>query len=222
MASPELIPDWITAVATVGAVVVAAAAIWPAARQVRLAAEQAQKTAARDAQDSEERTRPYVSVDLVPGVAGSSSVDAVIENYGKSTARDIRLSLADREFGALSEGDRVGPALGRLFAAGFDLPPGGRRRIFWHMPARPSANPPGALGAPQDAEVVVAYGWTPSDGRTRREYSERLRYNLDDVLSITPVPDTGPKAAGSGIDVEAKNVVHSLRAVAQHLGALRH
>lgn len=36
--------------------------------------------ALREAQDSEDRTRPYVGMDIVPGLAGSPTFDIVIEN----------------------------------------------------------------------------------------------------------------------------------------------
>lgn len=214
MNNSELLPDWITVIATVGAVVVAALAIWPAARQVRLAA-------SMDARDSEERTRPYVSVDLVPSVAGPPAIDAVIENCGKSTAGNVQVSLVGREFVALSEGDELGPALGRLFAEGFDLPPGARRRVYWHMPAQSNSVPPGALGAPESAEIVVTYTWEPNGERDPKKYSERLRYSTDDVSRLRPVPKSGSTASGSGIDAQVKNAVHALHAIAEHLGELR-
>jgi hypothetical protein len=215
----DLLPAWIDAVAAAVGVLVAIAALVFAYSQIRQTAKQMRLTAVREAQDSEERTRPYVGIDLVPGLGGSPSFDIVIENFGQTTARDIHVALAGAEFAAQSPEDEVGPALGRLFEVGFDLAPRARRRIFWRFPADEHSTPSGDMGAPVSGEVTARYSWNPGGDREQRTYEERLRYDLTEYPKLTPMAERGAKA--NGPDAEAKNLVHAVRAIATHVGELR-
>ena len=69
-------------------VVVTAAAASDAARTSADAARTANEQAKLD---SIEQTRPYVYVEVVPGLAGSRSWDVRIRNSGRSAARNLRL-----------------------------------------------------------------------------------------------------------------------------------
>jgi hypothetical protein len=219
----DLVPSWIGAVATAVGVAVALIAILLTYKQVRLTAQQMRETSLREAQNSEDQTRPYLGIDVVPGLAGPPSFDLVVANFGKTTAHDIRLALVGREFQAQSEADEIGPALGRLFAAGFDLAPGARRRVFWRMPDEEGSSPRGDMGAPVSAEIVVTYQWVPGGDREIRRYEERLRYDLTEYPKLTPLPCEGAKADGSESDptTSFKNTAHALRAIAQHVGEIR-
>ncbi len=215
------LPEWITAIATGIGVLVAVIAIAVTARQVRLTARQMRESAVREAQNSEDQTRPYVGADFVPGLAGAPSIDVVIANYGNSTARDLRLEVVGASFEPLSEGDELAPALGRFFSAGFDLAPTATRRAFWHHPANEDAEPSGAMGAPLMGEVRLTYSWQPGDGAEERHYEERLRYDLTDFLVVAPAPSEGPSTTGTGTETQLRNAVHALRAVATHIAELR-
>lgn len=217
----EIAPMWIEAVATVVGVIVAVIAIVLTLKQVRMTAQQMRQASEREAQDSEDQTRPYVGLDILPGLAGAPSFDMVMENFGKTTARGVRLQLVDEEFGSQSEGDEIGPALGRLFAAGFDLAPGARRRVFWRLPEQENASPSGAIGAPEAAEVVVEYGWEPGGDRELRLFKDRLRYDLSEYPKLTPSPTKGPRTIGTTTDAQLKNAVHVLGAIAEHVAEIR-
>lgn len=216
-------PSWVSAISGAVGVIVAIVAVVLTVRQLTLTGRQMRATARREAEDSEARTRPYVSLDVVPSVTGPPAFDLTISNQGKTTARDVRIALVGQEFGAQSEGDVIGPALGRLFAVGFDLAPGARRRIFWYHPEEPSATPAGPLGVPIAAEILATYGWTQGNGRLDRAYEERLSYDLTELPKLLPLPSSGMEAQGNASDIttHVRNVVHSLRSIAQHLGEAR-
>ncbi|WP_426624289.1 hypothetical protein ACPPVW_17250 [Leifsonia sp. McL0607] len=218
---PEIIPAWIEAVATAVGVLVAILAIVFAYAQIRQTATQMRLASAREAQDSEEQTRPYIGVDLVPGLGGPPSFDLVIENFGRATARDLKISLVDDSFQAQSAADEIGPALGRLFESGFDLAPGARRRIFWRLPSSEDASPPGDFGAPIAGEITTTYTWQAGDDRGKRAYEDRLRYDLTEYPKLTPAPAKGATTSGQNIEAQAKNAVHALRAIAEHVAEIR-
>lgn len=67
----DLVPTWIEPIATLVGVVVAIAAIVFTVVQLRLTAQQMRETATQEAKNSEARTRPYVGIEVVPGIAGS-------------------------------------------------------------------------------------------------------------------------------------------------------
>lgn len=219
-ADPVLVPTWIGAIAAVLAAAVAGFALIPAALQVRQNSKQIAAAAIREAQDSEDQTRPYVGMDVVPSIAGGRSFDLIIENFGRTTARDVRIGLANSGFGAQSQDDALGPALARVFAKPFDLSPGARRRLFWHMPDDPNAQPPGAKGAPPAETVVATYQWQPGSDRETRYYEEAYPYELTDWPTIIPRPFVGAEAPGRSDDPNKhlRNIGHGIRAVAHHAG----
>jgi hypothetical protein len=219
-ADPVLVPTWVGAIAAVLAAALAGFALIPAAIQVRQNSKQIAAAALREAQDSEDQTRPYVGMDVVPSIAGGGSFDLVIENFGRTTARNIRISLADSVFGAQYQDDSVGSALARVFAKPFDLSPGARRRLFWHLPDDPKARPRGAKGAPAADTVIATYQWQPGSDREAQQYEERYPYDLTDWPTIIPRPYTGADAQGSNDDPNKhlRNIAHGVRAVAHHAG----
>lgn len=214
---PDLLPSWISALATAAGVLVAAVAIGLTLLQVSQTAKQLRDNADREARDSEERTRPYVWVDVAPSLAGSPAVDVVVRNTGHTTARNVRLSVTDAPFTARFEGDAITPTMGRAFSEGFDLAPAAHRRYYWHFPANENAAPSGQMGAPASGEIVLQYQWRPDASEAVRDYEERYRYNLDDLLRLAPVPFSGSDAGAGGDPVE-RNMVHALRAIARNLG----
>jgi len=213
-------PAWFGAIATAVGVAVAIIAIYFTYRQVRLTAVQLRLSSEQAAQDSEDRTRPYITMNVVPGLTGHGAIDLVIENTGQTTARDIRITLVDAEFGPQSnDDDHVGPGLQEFFATPFDLSPRGRMRFLWHLPETTKSNKRGAMGAPQIGEVLASYYWDGA-GIQARKYTTRLRYNLVLWPRITPAPSTGSVNNGlSGKPVtHLKNIDHALRSIAHHTG----
>ena len=219
----ESLAPWIGANAPSLGVILAALAIIVTCVQVGLTSAQVRKTAKREADNSEAQTRPYIGMDVVPSLAGPPVFDLVIENFGKTTARQVLVTLEGSGFGAQSEGDEIGPALGRLFSVPFDLSPTARRRFFWRMPATENATPAGDLGTPLAGELKVSYAWEPDEGRPAHHYQERLRYDLSEYPKLTPIASTGARAAGSSSQDSAqmKNLAHILSAIATHIGELR-
>ena len=187
--------------------------------QIRLTTKQLRESAKAQAEDSEARTRPYVTMDIVPGLTGRSAFDAVIENKGASTARDIQISLVGAEFGAQSEHDEVGPGLARLFEQPFDLAPGGRRRVIWRLADRETSVPRGDMGAPIAGTVRAEYTWQPTH-RDTNLYFDELRYDLSLWPLLTPAPSTGAKAESSSKSekIQLRDIEHALRAIAHHTG----
>lgn len=217
-ASATELPEWISAVSTTAGVLLALVALILTFRQVRLTANQIRDTARQEAQNSEDRTRPYVSLDIVPSLAGKPAIDLVVSNPGRSTARDVRVEVAGHDFGPLTDQDKVGPALGRLFEHGFDLAPGTRRRFFWHFPASPSSTPSGEQGAPSKGSLRATYVWQAVNDRPERAFEEHFDYNVEDLMVLAPAPWTGPRASSDAADEGLQNMINSLRAVAQNIG----
>jgi len=185
--------------------------------QVRATAKELRENARREANDSEERTRPYLSVDVVPSLAGVPAVDVVLVNSGRTAARDVRLEVVGAPFEERFAGDQITPAMGRAFASGFDIAPASRRRYYWHFPATPTASPSGEMGAPAVGEILLRYQWRPEGDAAIRHYEERYSYNLADLLRLTPVPFSGSRA-DTGSNRFERNVEHALRAIAQNVG----
>lgn len=203
---------WFTGWVTLGAAVIAVITLLLLARQVR-------DSGAENERNIEAQTRPYVGIEFSAGVAGAPSMDIVIQNTGRATAANIRVEI-EGGFAAQSENDEIGPALGRLFATPFTLAPQGRRRVFWRLPDDERSDPRGDFGAPLSGVVSVSYEWQRGDGKTVR-YAEPFPYDLAEYPKLMPAPRTGPERKGTTIDATAVNVVHTLRAIAEHLAELR-
>lgn len=218
-ASADAAPEWVSAIAAAAGVIVAIVAIVFAGWQLKLTARQLRETALREAQNSDDQTRPYVFADFVMSLAGPPIIDVVIENSGRTVAREIKMRLVGDGFGAQSASDTIGPTLGRLFDAGFDLAPGARRRLMWRLPDQPNAEPRGDMGAPASVAVVLNYKWEPGKGRSPQEFEEHLAYDLTDYLKVAPIPFQGERASGN--DETTRNAVNALRAIAQHTAEAR-
>jgi len=222
-ASSDSVPTWIGAIATAAAVIVAIVAITLTYMQIRITTKQIRDAADREAENSEAQTRPYIGLDVVPGLAGHSSFDLLITNFGRTTARNIRIDLIDDEFKAQSNGDEIGPALGRLFAALFDLAPSARRRVLWYLPEQSNAEPGGPIGTPIKGEIRATYEWQRSGEQAPvRQYEDLLSYDLTEYPKLIPLPSTGATAEGmaGSPEVIARNQVHALRSISRHIAEM--
>ena len=221
LADSMLAASWTAAIATGVGALVAGAALWFAYRQIKLAATQMRETSRQEAENSIAQTRPYIGVDFVPGLFGSPAFDIVIQNHGRTLAKNVVLRLDGAEFAAQSEKDQIGPALGRLLATGFDLAPGARRRLLWRIAENERADPPGAQGAPISGEVIATYEWRVDGEETVRQYEYRTSYDLTEYPKLTPSPNTGATANGNDEKAQIRNISLALRAIATHLGEVR-
>lgn len=218
IAESMLSATWMTAIATIGGVAIAGAALITAALSIVQTGRQMRSTARNEIDNSDAQTRPYVGVDITPGIASVPSFDIVIRNHGKTTARDVQIVLKNGEFDAREGDDMVGPAQARVFAVPFDLAPGAHRRLLWQVLASKNANRPENVGAPDAGEIGVTYGWEPGDGREPRTYSDSIGYDLRDYPALIVVAGTGGSDHGRSTEDHLKNAVKALRAIASHVG----
>lgn len=113
---------WRTAKKTLHASQEASQAATEASRAAREANEQARI-------DSVRQTRPYVYVEIVPGLASKQSYDVHITNCGRSSARQLTL-----DFDSWPEAlDDVATATQLLFKTPRTLPPGASIRAMWRL-----------------------------------------------------------------------------------------
>lgn len=185
----------------------------------RATAKQAQESLKRQTWDSEQRTRPYVSVDIVPSIVGAPNFDIVIKNLGKSTARTISLKLATDDFQTKTKYDLVGSALEKLFNSTFALSPQASRRFFWICPKNKDDSSSEHQGTPISAEIVTTYTWKTEDERGIREYKETLQYDVSHELKIAPQVKSGLTSEDSKSDsnTQIKNLDHALRAIGEKI-----
>ncbi|MBF4616387.1 hypothetical protein [Curtobacterium sp. VKM Ac-1376] len=219
---PTLLPTWIGARATAAAVVVAIVAILLTYRQVRLTAVQLRHDSAQAAQDSEDRTRPYVTMNIVPSIASHGALDLILANTGATAATNVRFKLLGAGFGLSDDDTHVGPGLREFFATPFELAPGARMRLFWHLPesAAERSDKRGAMGAPVTGELQVTYGRDVGGRPGSHEYVTKHRYDFTLWPKITPEAWTGARNEGNSSDplTHLKNIDFGLRAIAHHLG----
>ena len=107
----------ITALAAIGA-------LWVAHRNLRHLVE-----------DSRDRTRPYVYLELVPGLWGSAAVDLIVANFGESMAHDVTLEFKDIDWDApltAGEPDEVRPFIEKgLAGKSMVIPP--HEGVIWSV-----------------------------------------------------------------------------------------
>ncbi|WP_182047591.1 hypothetical protein [Curtobacterium sp. ME26] len=217
-----LLPTWIGALATAAGVLVAIVAILFTYNQVRLTAEQLRRASAQAAQDSEDRTRPYVAMNIVPSIASHGALDLVITNTGATAATNVRFELLNSEFGLSDDDTRIGPQLRDFFSTPFELAPGARMRLFWHLPESSGdrSDKPGAMGAPVTGELQATYSRDVDGQPGAQEYVTKHRYDFTLWPKITPEAWTGSTNQGNSDDplTHLKNINFGLRAIAHHLG----
>lgn len=220
LADAMLASSWVAAIATIAGVLVAGGALVGAAISIRQTGKQMREAADREAADSEARTRPYVSARIVVGIAGSPSLDLVVENRGRSTARSIRLVPSAGRFDPYSTTPALAKALEAMLTTGFDLVPGERRRVFWHVEPVDTDLPREKQPPSVRDTLTLTYEWHPDDAsQPIREYREDVRFDMTDYVVAIPSPATGATSPSlSGMEREVRDLAHAVRAVAQHIG----
>jgi hypothetical protein len=217
--------DWITkenadvvvAWATIGAALVGLLAALAAVRQLRMIQ-----------QDSRERTRPYVQLDVVPGLQGPGSWDLVVENRGASTALEVVIDAG--EFTPLDAKDHIAPVIGRYLLTPKTLVPGARRRVMWGYQLRRDVTH--SDGSKESVLVREAGVLTPreatvtyTDQRKARSWWGRKRSYMETFLlngaadgAVIPAPTEGPIPGSTDM---LQHIDKALRTMNSHLGELR-
>lgn len=205
--------DWITnnnadivvAWATVAGVVVAFFAALFALSQLRMIRK-----------DSRDRTRPYVQLDVVPGLHGWGSSDLIIENRGASVALEVVIDAG--KFTPHDADDHIAPNIGNYLPAPKTLVPGARRRVMWGL-SHPDQDIKAGVLEPRTATVTYV-----DERKARRKWLKPRPYRetflLGDAFgpAVFPVPTEG--AVPNNKDVLAR-IDRALRAMNGHIGELR-
>ncbi|MFL0420191.1 hypothetical protein [Micrococcus luteus] len=167
----------ITGGATVG-LLLGAVAAWHTAKATL---EQMQR-------DSRSQTRPYLSAELAPSIAGSPAWDLVIRNTGRSSARSVYGTLD-----ATPEGpyDPVVWSVRNELAAERTIVPGSSLRLFWFLGDREKGmTVDSAIGFA--AERVLSLSYRDEEGN---QYTDQFPLRVD---GSTPAPSKGPLSRNAG------------------------
>lgn len=125
--------------------------------------------------DSRDQSRPYVTAQIVPGLAGIATWDLKITNTGRTAARDLTMDYdqwptkneGDGE--ALETWDSVSRALHTMFTTPRTLAPGASLRVMWLLGRRPGedvkcSDPPKGLGG----VGVISLSYSSDDPKAPR------------------------------------------------------
>ncbi len=164
--------------------------------------------------DSARQTRPYVNIDLSPGLHGNGFWDITIENLGRSIARDVRIDAGPLK--PRDAEDHISGRLAEFFARPVTLPPGARRRVMWRMEADERRT---VAGADSNVTVNVTY----SDDQENR-YADNFNVAVEGYGPVAPSPTTGPQVSGGSRtkgEESLANIERALRTLNTHVGMLR-
>lgn len=186
-----------TALATIGLWLVAWRTLGGARDQLRLLQEQAKAEA-----------RPYVVLEVVPGLHPAPAMDLVVRNTGRSMARDVVLETMP--WASRGETDHITERLLAFMKAPRLLAPGSRLRVMWsyEKDGKPA-------GAPTRQSVAAVYR---DDAGV--EYRDEYSFVLDELLAASPVPTSGPRVT-SGEDRALQNIDRAVRTLSEHVAELR-
>ncbi len=168
---------WKTAKATLDASRRASAAAEAANEQARL--------------DSIARTRPYVYVEVIPGLAGVDTYDVRVFNSGRSAAQRLTLDYDSWP----DELDDIAQALKTMFTTPRTLPPGCSLRAMWRLGSGQGTFTDGTTeaGLGTTGKITVHYsGDDPSE-----PYSDQYDVQIEGS-GIWPVPEQGPEPGSAG------------------------
>lgn len=185
-----------------------------ATQRASAAAEEANRQAALD---SHRAHRPYVGVEVVPGLASADVFDLRITNYGRSAARDLTIEYVPET----NRTDVVTKSVVEMFTTPRTLLPGASLRIIWHIRHDPDSDKTfvdsdgdevtGPLGMPVDATLTLEY---TSDNK-----AEKFTDTFEVMClrsGLWPIPASGSTPQNGPIKLRH---LHSLgEAIARHLG----
>ncbi len=180
------IVGWRTAKQTLDASKVASQAAASSAEAARLANEQAKF-------DSIEQARPYVYVEIVPGLSGLQCWDLVIKNVGRSSAKTLTLAYDKWP----DHPDDVATSLRTLFDTSRTLPPTCGLRVIWRLEGNFTTGEK-VVGVGRDGTITVRY---TSDDPSNPDY-----HDVFDVMigksGLTPAGEQGSNGDGLHGDAE--------------------
>lgn len=198
-------------ISTIGGIGALGVSAW----QIYLASKQMRETSKQSKQESEDRNRPYISMDVVPGLGGVGCWDLKISNTGGSPARDISISLLHDHFLSDEDGSYLKEKLEAFCSTQFDLMPGASRRIYWSIY---SADESRVLeGAPLKGVISARYSWK-NDSKIIADYEDNLPYDCENAP--IPAPSTGSKREGKFEAESLKNIEYALRSISHQIGEL--
>lgn len=204
--------EWVTAVAGIVTAAATSLLAWFAFWAFRASVRQLKLLS----DDSARQTRPYVNIDLSPGLHGAGFWDLTIENVGRSMARDVRIDPGPLK--ARDVEDHISEPLAAFFARSITLPPGSRRRVMWRMEAEPDHGI-AAAGANSEVAVKVTY----ADDEENR-YTDTFDVRTEGYGPIAPAPTRGVTKSGGGwtkTEQTLLNIEQAIRALNTHVGMLR-
>ena len=197
--------DVVVAWTTIAGVAVALLAALAAVRQLAMIR-----------RDSHERTRPYVQLDVIPGLQGPGSWDLIVENRGASTAHEVVVDGG--VFKPLDAEDHIAPVIGQYLKTPKTLVPGARRRVMWGYERDDLKLRAGVL---EPREVQVSY----LDERRARRWWRRRRpftdtFTVGDAFgsAVFPAPSEGLVPGNSDM---LAHIDRALRTLNTHVGELR-
>ena len=161
--------------------------------------------------DSIAQTRPYVFVEILPGLAGLSCYDIRITNTGKSSARQLRVDFSPWP----EHEDDIVTSLRQMFETSRTLPPGDSIRSFWRIETNKSQNGQ-EMGMPKTGTLRVFYS---SDDEVCPKYSERYEVLISNS-GLWPVPEGGPNPDFSSDCKELRKFYLLGQAIARAIGNL--
>ena len=196
---------WSVASATLEAARLSAVAGREAADQSRLTVLQMRADSDAMREDSARRSRPYVCAEAVPGLWGVGHWDLVIQNQGKSVARDVRL-IIDQDIPVDDIGRELQSAVGRAYT----LTPSARHRFAWRTVLE--GNEAGMPG-----EVALRVEYLDDQGRPFRD-----DFQVDTTNgNAYPAPQVGEVVLGNEPENVLKNIRFAIEALNTHVGELR-
>lgn len=209
-----------TAVFTLGLLITAICAIKPAKETWKAAAE-ANRQAERD---SREQSRPYVTAQIVPGLAGITGWDLRIMNTGRTAARNLtmdydRWPTKDEGDGEpLETWDIVSRSVHAMFTTPRTLAPGASLRVVWLLERGPTesvkhSDPPRGLG--RTGVISLSYG---SDDPKAPIYNDSFEVMIENA-GLWPVPEDGPEPP-SDLGEVANRADTLMRVLIRRLGEL--
>jgi hypothetical protein len=172
--------------------------------------------------DSRDRTRPYVHLDVVPGLHGPGSWDLVLENKGASTAVDVIVDAG--RINPQSKDDNIASTVPQYLLAPKTLVPGARRRIRWgYRLVDEEGNEKLRMGVLDPHKLTVTYldEWRDRFWWRRwRKYKAAFTVGDAFMLPVFPAPTEGNTSTAND-DTVLKDINLALRALNTHVGELR-
>ncbi|KFI87075.1 MULTISPECIES: hypothetical protein [Bifidobacterium] len=197
--------------AIIGAVGVVLTLIFTAC-QIHQASVQVRESSKQSQRESEDRNRPYISMDVIPSIGGSGAWDLKLKNTGGTAARSITIRLVNQDFIMIDDNHYISDHLRWFMETPFDLMPEASKRVYWII-----TDGQGDVvdGAPLQGKIEVHYSWRRE--ADRKDYCDSLTY--DCIKAPIPAAATGPTHSG-GDNPELKNIEHAIRGISRQLGEI--